>query len=886
MSLRTRSTLLLTALLVAAAPRGAQERGAVALDHFAAGIAVTGRVLVVGAFPGDEDLRLIAALTRTHRVETGYLSLTRGEVGLNTLGREGGDALGALRVQETLAARTVDGARQFFARAYDPGFARSAAELWQRWPREELVADMVAVIRAFRPQVIVSVHGADPPRAANATRDAADSLIADAFDAAADTARFPRATLGDPWTPAKLYGRRFAVAREGQGFDPVSGEDVARLAARAGAMHRSQLPSVGRAGIPGARGGMDWLVLRRRRGDASPGDAGVFDRVDTTLARFSGVAPAEVAAALGAVAVLSDSLASTLDLRRPWRSVQVLARVVALVGRARGLSPRCRHPAVDPWWGEAIATPTCTEGQADLDATLDVMLHRATRALLLASGVSLEVTAPRELVAYGEQVPVTLAVHNRGREPVRVTGIAYGGQARGSAAPRTTVPPDSTVRWSQFVSGIPDAHPWWAGSRLQGLHPPRTSPRDGLARLLAPAPSEMLSSVAVPADFRRLTDLAVGFDIGGTSFAVSAGPVMAVVTGPTIGEERRPVVGVPPVAMSFDLNLQWIRAGIPIRQELGLTLQSYSDSTRRFSLRVVRPEGLLVDAMLDTLSLRAGERADVRLPLRGRLAPGRYEFGVIGTGADSAQFSEGFRTISYPHIPPARLYRSSALYLQSVELTVPRGLSVAWVRNVDDGTAAYLRQLDIPVTELDPAELPQVDLARYSTVVLGPRVVDGAPALAAYADRLRAFVRAGGTLVLFHSATPTVLTPFLPYPLGWNLPAERVSDPAARVTLLVPTHRLLQWPNVLGPADWSNWQQERALFVPTVIDPRYVSVLEMHDPGERENRGSLLAARVGRGHVVVSSLALTRQLSAGVPGSARLLVNMLSSGLTGTPAAR
>ena len=883
MSFRTRLTILLTGFLTAAASGVAQDRGAVALDQLTAGLAVTGRVLVVGAFPGDEDLRLIAALTRTHHVETAYLSLTRGEVGLNALGREGGDALGSLRVQEALAARAIDGARQFFTRAYDPGFARTATELWQRWPREELVGDMVAVIRAFRPPVIVSVHGADPPRAANATRDAADSLITEAFDAAADTVRFPRAGFGDPWTPRKLYGRRFAVTREGEGFDPVMGEDIAGVAARAAGMYRSQLQSVGRSLLPGGRGGMEWLVLRRRHAEATGDDAGIFDRVDTTLARFAGVAPPEVGAALRDVATVADSLAVSLDLRQPWRSVPMLARVVALVGRARGLSARCRHPVVDPWWGAATATPACSEAQADLDATLDVMHHRAVRALLLSSGVTTEVTAPRELVAYGEQVPVTLAVHNRGREPVVVTGIAYGGQARGGAGARITVPPDSSVRWSQFVSGIPDGHPWWAGSRLQGLHPPRMSPLDGVARVMSPGPGEMLSSVAVPADYRRLTDLAVGFDMSGATFAVSAGPVMAVVTGPTIGEARRPVVGVPPVAMSFDLNLQWLRANTPIRQELGLTLQSYSDSTRRFALRVVRPEGLQVNAALDSLSLQAGQRADLRLPLRGRLAPGRYEFGVIGTGADSAQFSEGFRAVTYPHIRPVRLYRSSALYLQSVELAVPRGLSVAWVRSVDDGTAAYLRQLDVPVTELDPAELPLVDLSRYSTVVLGPRVIDGAPSLGASVDRLHAFARAGGTLVLFHSATPTVLTPFLPHPLGWNLPAERVSDPAARVTLLEPSHRVLRWPNVLGPADWSNWQQERALFVPTVIDPRYVALLEMHDPGERENRGCLLLARMGRGQVVVSSLALTRQLAVGVPGSARLLINILSAGLAVPP---
>ena len=86
------------------------------------------RVLMIGAHPDDEDSSLLATLARGMGVETAYLSLTRGDGGQNIIGPELGEGLGIIRTGELEAARALDGARQFFTRAFDYGFSKSADE--------------------------------------------------------------------------------------------------------------------------------------------------------------------------------------------------------------------------------------------------------------------------------------------------------------------------------------------------------------------------------------------------------------------------------------------------------------------------------------------------------------------------------------------------------------------------------------------------------------------------------------------------------------------------------------------------------------------------------------------------------------------------------------
>jgi hypothetical protein len=392
---------------------------------------------------------------------------------------------------------------------------------------------------------------------------------------------------------------------------------------------------------------------------------------------------------------------------------------------------------------------------------------------------------------------------------------------------------------------------------------------------------EFVRGVAVSEEIRRITDVRMTLEIAGQSVVVNAGPLTFRAADPLLGVQDRPLGGVPPVTIEFDRNLEWIPAGKPIFRTIRLTLKSFADVPKSFALLLVAPPGLKVDSLPRSMTLPPRAQVEVFLRLSGTLKQGRYEFGIVGQDSLGAKFAEGFTTINYPHIRPIQRYRVSGLWLAAVDVEVPQRLQVAYIQGVGDDNAVYLRQLGVPVTVITPAELPAQDLSKFTTVVLGTRAAEANRILLTYAPRLMDFARNGGTLVVQYHQNPTALPQLFPYPMEWNLPsADRVTDEQAPVTTLVPNAKLLTWPNKIGPDDWKEWVQERALYLPNKLDPRYQSLLEMHDPGEPENRGSLVVAPLGKGQFVYTSLALFRQLPSAVNGSARLFVNLLSAGVT------
>ncbi|MEO6865391.1 MAG: PIG-L family deacetylase [Gemmatimonadaceae bacterium] len=237
----------LVALPFGVMPRSlnAQERGIVASAEAKAAAGVHTRVLVIGAHPDDEDTQLIAWLARGHRAETAYLSLTRGDGGQNLIGNELGEALGVIRTEELLAARRIDGAHQYFTRAYDFGFSKTAAESFSHWPRDSVLGDMVKVVRGFRPQVIVSVFSGTP-RDGHGQHQVAGILSREVYDAAADTVRFPSRKFGAPWTVLKFYrGARFSradgtISMNVGEYDPILGLTYSEIAAESRSQHKSQ----------------------------------------------------------------------------------------------------------------------------------------------------------------------------------------------------------------------------------------------------------------------------------------------------------------------------------------------------------------------------------------------------------------------------------------------------------------------------------------------------------------------------------------------------------------------------------------------------------------------------------------------------------------------
>ncbi|MBC7896743.1 MAG: LmbE family protein, partial [Cytophagaceae bacterium] len=272
----------------------------------------------------------------------------------------------------------------------------------------------------------------------------------------------------------------------------------------------------------------------------------------------------------------------------------------------------------------------------------------------------------------------------------------------------------------------------------------------------------------------------------------------------------------------------------------------------------------------------AGAVRIVTFTVRGRLAAGRH---VIAASASSGgqSFATGYVPVSYEHIRTQRLYRPSSLAISAVDLQLPRGVAIAYIAGVGDNIAPVLQQLGLDVTVIDPATLSRTDLARFSSVVVGTRAYEAHPALVASNARLLAYARNGGTLVVQYGQQEMLMPGIMPYPITLGRPADRVTVEGSPVTILNPAAQVLNAPNRISSADFAGWMQDRSLYMPRTFDPAYQALLEMHDPSEPENRGALLVAPLGRGTYVYTSLAFFRQLPNGVPGAARLFVNLLSA---------
>jgi hypothetical protein len=196
---------------------------------------------------------------------------------------------------------------------------------------------------------------------------------------------------------------------------------------------------------------------------------------------------------------------------------------------------------------------------------------------------------------------------------------------------------------------------------------------------------------------------------------------------------------------------------------------------------------------------------------------------------------------------------------------------------VGDNVAPMLTQLGLSVKMVAPEELEQMDLTGFGAVVVGPRAFAATRELVSQAPKLQAFARAGGTVVVQYGQNEIQTPGLLPYPVTLARLAQRVTDETAPVRVLAPTDPLLTTPNRIGPADFERWVQERAVYMPSSFDPHYRTLLEMHDPGEPENRSAVLVAPLGKGAYVYTTLALFRQLPAGVPGGARIFLNLLAA---------
>lgn len=732
----------------AGAPAIASGSGIVTTAEARAAAGVHVRVLMIGAHPDDEDTRLIAWLARGHHADVAYLSLTRGDGGQNLIGNELGEELGVIRTQELLAARRVDGAHQYFTRAYDFGFSKNIQDTYAHWPHDSLLGDVVKVVRAFRPQVIVSVFSGTP-RDGHGHHQVAGLLAREAYEVAGDTLRFPVRTYGPVWTPLKFYrGAFFDASRATLGinvgaYDEILGKSYAEIAAESRSQHKSQ--GFGTAPRKGA----------------------LMDHVTREATRVNAATPANQ----------ERSLFDGLDTTR-------------------------------------VAT------QADRD-----------RIALTDAQVAVEAIAARERVALGDSVPVHVAVYRHG------------------------VVDSGTVR-TVYVHGTALTQPYW-------LREPRRGDLFAFA------------SDSISDDEREREDwLPVSVPLPGRAPVQVRVPVEYRYADPVRGEVIRPLATAPGISVSLGRTLELARAGVAFDRPVEVVLRSSWSAPQTVTVSLALPAGMRADSTSRTVTLAPGATRVVAFRTSGTLPAGTHVLRAIAR--DGAVIDTiGFVPIEYEHITPTEVYRAADVRVDAIPVALRPGMRVGYVQGVGDNVAAALEDLGIPITMLDPVALPVTDLSRFTTIVVGPRAYQANSALVDNRSYLLEYARRGGNLVVQYGQKEMQAPGIMPYPVTLARPAARVTEENSPVTITDPSNVLLTTPNRITQHDFDGWVQERSTYMPSTFDAHYATMLSMHDTGEAPNRAALLTAAYGRGRYTYVTLALFRQVPAGVPGGVRIFANLL-----------
>jgi LmbE family N-acetylglucosaminyl deacetylase len=874
-------SVLLVALLAPAFPRTVEEP--LALDRGGPGLGLalrrlgnTARVLTITAHPDDEHNGVLVRLARGLGARTALLTLTRGEGGQNAIGPELFFELGVLRTAELDAVHRHDGVEQLFGRAYEFGFSFSVEETLSRWGREETLGDVVRAVRAFRPDVVLTL----PLEGAGGGQhhQASGRLAREAFRAAADPSRFPdQARVGlRPWQARKIYvggvggsavGGSAAAVRVPTGvFDPLLGETWEQLGSRARAMHRCQ----GMRQLVAAAGPAEGVYTLL---DAEPPVTGaegdILDGIDPSVAGLARLAPGarELAGELAVLQARLEAARQAFSATEPARAVAPLA---AAVRDLRAFDSRLAALVDDPVAREELRDRLADEAR-DAEA-----------ALRLAHGLVVEAGADDGLVTPGESFVATVSVAGAGGPEATVEDVALEvpagwtaerqgeRSAAGAAAPLV-------VRYAVRVApGAPPTQPYWRRAPGRDRHELRAPEHEGLPW----SPPDVVARVHAR--------------LGGVPVTARAPVVWRYEGSLAGGEKRHPVQVVPALSVRLAPELVPVPlAGSPRPIELRAFVRSLAREAGAATLRLEAPEGWRVEPVGAPLRfVYEGEEVAVRFtlhPPRG-LRPGPLAVRAVAA-RDGRESREAVHAIEYPHVERRQVLRPAETRLVALDVRVAGGGEVGYVMGPGDAVADAIRQLGLPVALLDADDLAFSDLARFGTIVTGIRAYETRPDLRAAHGRLMRWVEAGGHLVVQYNrpawnrvapAAPVeagTTSPYAPYPaLVTN---ERVSDETTPVRVLLPDHPLLTRPNRIAPSDWDGWVQERGIALLDARDDRYAEILGATDPfpyNPGEKRGLLVEARVKRGTWTYVGLVLFRQVPAGVPGAWRLLANLVSRG--------
>jgi LmbE family N-acetylglucosaminyl deacetylase len=881
----------------------AEDRGSAALEESLRRLNTTASVMMIVAHPDDEDGPLLTYLSRVQGVRTILYTLTRGEGGQNAMGAETYDALGLIRTNELLTADKYYGVTQMWGTQADFGFSKTQEESFERWNHNRVLYDAVLAVRRMRPQVIVSTFvGAVSD--GHGHHQVSGEIAQEVFKAAADPKVFPEQLKDgiEPWQPLAVYGMvPFAPITDKGIFDYatgkwaparfknyVTGETIDHaLTADVTIQVGDRDPILGRSPVQIAREG--WGMQKSQYGGASPALSGpsttsyhLWAVSPSFLAKKSGTGnaslfhndrveiPTNIASLFTRAEKIPSWLLGTLvPIDQAESSFEAHRAGLAPAEAAHQLAPIYKQ-TLDLRARIANATDLTPQAKASLLLELDYKIAEFQSALKELLGLNLAAFRTNGggggggRGASADETPASVSPGEDFRVRIHTTQSGTAATLTKtwlesqtgdpwSAESDAKIGTDTLFRVKASVNAAPTAPYFTRPTTEQPYYDISTPAWRG--RSLAPWPLEA----------------EVEYTFDGTPIHLSAVvQTLQHVSGE--GGVYEPLVVTPAIGVSMTPEARIVPLdGTPLPVKVVIHTQAAAEGTVILKL----PTGWHSEPAEARFTRKSsGDTEPILFSVTTDSAQsGAYTVqAVVQSGG--TQYTSGWRSIGYPGLRPYNLYKSAELKTRKIDVKLAPGLKIGYIMGAGDLVPEAIEAMGVMPHMLSASELATADLSAWNVIVIGIRAYQTRPELASNQARLDAFVRNGGNLIVqYQRAT-------FPAPVPMNLGSrpENVVDESASVKLLAPQDQLLRSPNIITAADFDGWVEERGHSFLDTWDPSYTALTETADAGQDPQRGGLVVTHPGKGTYIYVAYALYRQLPELVPGSYRLLANLLSAG--------
>jgi hypothetical protein len=724
----------------------------------------------------------------------------------------------------------VDGGIQFFTRANDFGYSKHPEETLQLWDKEKILGDVVHLIRAFKPDVIINRFDHRTPGSTHGHHTSSAILSEEAFDLTADVNAYKEQLQSvDLWQPKRLffntswwfYGseENFEKADKSRLIDldigifyPMLGMSNNEIASIASSQHLSQ--GFGRPTFRGSE--QEYIELLK--GDmpvVDPSD--LFEGIDTSWSRIKGGE---------AIGKILYAVEEQFNFKDPSTHLNDLVKAYNLL-----------QDVEDDHWKQ-------------------IKLNELENLITAITGLYLEASSEMPYSNPGSYVNVDIEAVNRSNTLIHLKSISID----------QLVIVDSNISLENNIKktftlpmNVPSSKgytsPYWLVEKGSlGMY--RVDDFDLIGRPETP-PAFMVEFLleinTIPVIIKK--------------------PIVYRYSKPEKGELYSPFEILPPATTGIRDKVLIFADASP--KEIPVTVRALKENVQG-TLQLKVPEGWKVDTA--SLPIQIEKNGDEKTYSFLITPPASESEGIISPilTINRTNISKELVSIAYDHIPTQSVLLPSETKV--VRLNIKKaGQDIGYLMGAGDEVPESLEQIGYTVHIIDPLDIQQGSLDKYDAVVVGIRAYNVVDELKFKQSFLLDYVKNGGNLIIQYNTSGRSGLKFenlAPYSL--EVSRDRVTDENAPVTIINPKHPMMNFPNKIESKDFEGWVQERGLYFPDQWDAAFTPVLSMADPGETPKEGSLLIASYGKGTYIYTGLSFFRELPAGVSGAYKLFANMLS----------